>query len=127
MKKIILAILGFSLLIELILSFVCIFSPTSALEIFKIDATPQTIFLGYIIGWLCLFVSSIIVLAIYYLKNNEKTAFNLIYCLGLFWVLLGFGVYFSFNKFDNLILDTSKGLLLILFTYRYQQKLKNEN
>ncbi len=127
MKKTILAILGLSLLIELILSIVCIFWPTLALEIFKIDASLQTIFLGYIIGWLCLFVSSIIVLAIYYLKKNEKTAFNLIYCLGLFWFLLGFGVYFSFNKFDNLILDTSKGILLILFTYRYQQKLKNEN
>ena len=127
MKKTILAILGLSLLIELILSIVCIFLPTLALEIFKIDASIQTIFLGYIIGWLCLFVSSIIVLAIYYMKKNEKTAFNLIYCLGLFWFLLGFGVYFSFNKFDNLILDTSKGILLILFTYRYQQKLKNEN
>ena len=127
MKKIILALLVLSLFVEFILSILGILFTELALTIFGVDTNNQTLFLAVIIGWLCLFVSMIIGLCIYYLIKNRFVVFDLLYCLGIFWILLGLHVYFQFNRIDNLFLDSVKGFTLIILTYFYQKKLNNEN
>ena len=127
MKTLIIYLLGLSLFIEFILSILGIFYIDLALTIFKVETNNQTLFLASIIGWLCLFVSMMLFLAIYYLQINNSAAFPLIYCLGIFWILIGLGVYFQCQRTDNLFLDTIKGIVLVLLTYFYQQKIRNEN
>ena len=129
MKTTLIYFLGLSLFIEFILSVFGILFTELGLTIFGIETNNQTLFLGSVIGWLCLFVTMIIFLGMYYLIKNKSTVFGILYCLGIFWILIGLGIYFKFDRTDNLFLDSIKGLILLGLTYFYQQKttINNEN
>lgn len=129
MKTTLIYFLGLSLFIEFILSVFGILFTELGLTIFGIETNNQTLFLGSVIGWLCLFVTMIIFLGMYFLIKNKSTVFGILYCLGIFWILIGLGIYFKFDRTDNLFLDSIKGLILLGLTYFYQQKttINNEN
>ncbi len=116
MKKYIILTLIIAFVIELALSFLAFFMPSTAAELFQLTYTSENAFLFFIIAWFLLLVTAFIGYIIYLLRNN-KNAKGLIYILGFWWVALGIGVYFAFGKYDNLMLDTSKGLLLVLLNY----------
>ena len=129
MKTTLIYFLGLFLFIEFILSVFGILFTELGLTIFGIETNNQTLFLGSVIGWLCLFVTMIIFLGMYFLIKNKSTVFGILYCLGIFWILIGLGIYFKFDRTDNLFLDSIKGLILLGLTYFYQQKttINNEN
>lgn len=116
-KNLLFLVLILSLVIELALTFLCFFKPTTALQLFGLQYSDQTSFLGYIIAWFCLLVSVLIVYAMLLLKNNNAAHKAIIYILGFWWICLGLGVYISFKKTDNLLLDSLKGVILVMLNY----------
>lgn len=123
MKFTFLGLLSFSLLIELVLTLLCFFMPSKAMELFGMQYNVQTAFLSYIIAWFCLLVSVFILYCLYLLYTNNVQYKPIIYLLSFWWVGLGLGVYMVFGKIDNLLLDSLKGALLLLLNYKY--KIKN--
>lgn len=111
-RKLLIALLIISLLIELAIAFGAIITPRFALQQFKIGETPDTAFLAYTVGWLCLFVSLICALVLYRVWYGKGDYATLGYLLGFWWIALGIGIYIAFGKADNLLLNSLKGLLL---------------
>jgi hypothetical protein len=42
------------------------------------------------------------------------------YLLGLWWMGIGVGIYVAFGRPENLLLDSLKGLLIVVLTWRCQ-------
>lgn len=125
MKKNLLYItLIIAFVIEAALTVLCFFKPVMAMGLFGMTYNSETAFLGYIIAWFCLLVSVLIIYALLGLKNNNNGFKILIYILGCWWIGLGIGVYLIFNKTDNLLLDSLKGLILIVLNYLYAKEKK---
>ena len=125
MKKTLLYItLTIAFVIEAALTILCFFKPAKAMGLFGMTYTSETAFLAYIIAWFCLLVSVLIIFALLGLKNNNNGFKILIYILGFWWIGLGIGVYIIFNKSDNLLLDSLKGLVLIVLNYLYAKEKK---
>lgn len=116
-KKILLILLVLSFVIEAALTFLCFFDTGKALQLFGMTYSNDTAFLAYIIAWFCFFITALIVYLFVGVQKNETYTKGLIYLLALWWVGLGIGVYIVFGKTDNLLLDSVKGLLLIIFNY----------
>ena len=116
-KKLLLITLILALVIEVALTVLCFFKPAAAIKLFGMQYNDQTAFLGYIIAWFCLLVSVLIVYAIILLKNNDAAYKSVVYILGFWWIGLGIGVYITFKKPDNLLLDSLKGLILVTLNY----------
>lgn len=116
-RKLLFALLGLSLLIEVGLTMGLFFAPALTAKQFAVTLTPDTGFLAYIIAWLCVFVSMIIVLAIVELKKGNGNYAILCYIMGIFWIGIGIGIYASYGRPDNLLLDSAKGALLVALTY----------
>jgi hypothetical protein len=121
-KNILLGILLISFIIEAVLAVLCFFYPTKALELFGLVYTEQANFLGYIIAWFCLLVTILIGYCIVQLKNNSNGFGTLLYILCFWWIAIGVGVFIKFGTTDNLLLDSGKGLLLLLATVFYHKK-----
>jgi hypothetical protein len=124
MKKILLAILAIAFIVEAALTFLCFFMPTKALELFGMQYNESFAFLGYIIAWFLLLVTVFIGYTIFLLQSNNKGSKVLIYLLGFWWIFLGIGVYIKFGKIDNLLLDSSKGFLLVGLNYFFTKSEK---
>ena len=125
MKKNLLYItLILAFVIEAALTILCFFKPATAMGLFGMVYNSETSFLAYIIAWFCLLVSILIVCAFIGLKNNNNGYETLIYILGCWWIALGIGVYVSFKKTDNLLLDSAKGIILIVLNYLYAKDKK---
>ena len=123
MKKNILYItLIIAFVIEAALTILCLFKPVTAMGLFGIVYNNETSFLGYIIGWFCLLISILIAYAFVGLKNNNSGHKILIYILGCWWIGLGIGVYVSFKKTDNLLLDSFKGIILVVLNYLHSKE-----
>jgi hypothetical protein len=116
MKKYIVITLFIAFVIELALSFLAFFMPSIAAELFQMKYSSENAFLVFIIAWFLLLVTAIIGYVIYLLRKNKDTK-GLIYILSFWWIGLGVGVYLAFGKYDNLMLDTTKGLVLVLLNY----------
>ena len=116
-RKLLFALLVISLVIEFGLALGLFFAPDITAKQFKVILTPDTGFLAYIIAWLCVFVSMIIVLAISELKKGNSNYAALCYVMGFFWIGIGIGIYVSYGRPDNLFLDSVKGVLLVGLTY----------
>lgn len=117
-RNLLLALLALSLLIELALTGGAFFARAFTLQQFGVTLSPDTAFLGYIVAWLLLFVSLVCGLALYQLYQRNPDYATLCYLLGLWWIGIGIGIYVAFGKPDNLILDSLKGLLIVLLTSR---------
>ncbi len=113
-RKLLLLVLILALLIELAISFTGILAPHSALQLFKLADTPDTLFLGYTVGWLCLFVSLICALVLYRVWKRRADYAAPGYLLGFWWIGIGIGICLVFGKPGNLLLDSLKGLVLVI-------------
>ncbi|MFC7667803.1 hypothetical protein ACFQT0_10700 [Hymenobacter humi] len=87
---------------------------------FGVKYGPETRFLTYILGWLLLFVSVVAVVALGQVWQRRPSYATWCYVLGLWWIGIGIGIYFTFGKPGNLLLDSVKGLLIVILTWRCQ-------
>ena len=113
-----LALLLLALVVELALTFGAFFAPAFTLGKFGVPLNDDTAFLGYIVAWLLLFVSLAAGLALVWVRQRHPGYPALCYLLGVWWMGIGVGIYLAFGKPGNLLLDTLKGLLLVLATWQ---------
>lgn len=117
-RKLLLILLVVALLIELALTGGAFFARDITLKQFGVSLTPDTSFLGYVLAWLLLFVSLVCGLALQQVWQRKRGFQTLCYLLGFWWIGIGIGIYVAFGKPDNLVLDSFKGLLLLILTNR---------
>ncbi|GAB3873191.1 hypothetical protein GCM10028824_24510 [Hymenobacter segetis] len=119
-RKLLLTVLIIALLIELALTGGAFFAPAFTLKQFGVKYGPDTTFLAYIVAWLLLFVSLVAAVAVVQVWKRRPGFATWCYLLGVWWIGIGAGIYFAFGKPDNLLLDSVKGLLIIVLTWRCQ-------
>ncbi|MGY3088949.1 hypothetical protein ACVWYF_001989 [Hymenobacter sp. UYAg731] len=119
-RKLLLTVLIIALLIELALTGGAFFAPVFTLAQFGVKYGPATTFLAYIVAWLLLFVSLVAAVAVVQVWKRRPGFATWCYLLGVWWIGIGAGIYFAFGKPDNLLLDSVKGLLIIILTWRCQ-------
>ena len=122
-RNLLLALLALSLVVELALTGGAFFAPVFTLQQFGVTLTPDTAFLGYIVAWLLLFVSLVCALALYQLYQRNPDYATLCYLLGFWWIGIGIGIYVAYGKPDNLVLDSLKGLLIVVLTSRVRGRM----
>lgn len=121
-RTLLLIVLALALLIELALTGGAFFAPAFTLGKFGVQYGPNTAFLGYLTGWFLLFVSLVVGLAFGRVWQRRPGYAGLCYLLGLWWIGIGGGIYATFGKPDNLLLDSAKGLLIVVLTWRCQTR-----
>ena len=117
-RTLLLAVLTLALLIELALTGGAFFARELTLQQFGVTLTSDTSFLGYVLAWTLLFVSLVCGLALWQVWHRQPGYATLCYLLGFWWIGIGIGIYIAFGKPDNLLLDSLKGLLIIVLTNR---------
>ncbi|HEX8329420.1 MAG TPA: hypothetical protein VF629_17925 [Hymenobacter sp.] len=115
-----LVVLLISLLLELALTVGAFGYPVFTLAQFGVKYGPETQFLAYIVAWFLLFVSMVAGMAAVQVWKRRPGFATWCYLLGLWWIALGIGIYYTFGKPDNLLLDSVKGLLILVLTGRCQ-------
>lgn len=119
-RTLLLLVLTIALLLELALTGGAFFAPAFTLKQFDVVYGPATAFLAYLVGWFLLFVSLVAAVALVQVQRRRPGFATWCYLLGLWWIGIGIGIYFAFGKPDNLLLDSLKGLLIIVLTWRCQ-------
>ena len=119
-RTLLLVVLFIALLLELLLTGGAFFAPVFTLAKFGVKYSPDTTFLAYIVGWLLLFVSLVAAVALGQVWQRRPSYATWCYLLGLWWIGIGIGIYYSFGKPDNLLLDSVKGLFIVILTWRCQ-------
>lgn len=119
-RTLLLLVLTVALLLELALTGGAFFAPAATLKLFGVVYGPATTFLAYIVGWLLLFVSLVAAVALVQVQRRRPGFATWCYLLGVWWIGIGIGIYFAFGKPDNLLLDSVKGLLIVVLTWRCQ-------
>ena len=119
-RTLLLAVLSIALLLELALTGGAFFAPVFTLAKFGVKYSPDTTFLAYIVGWLLLFVSLVATVALEQVWQRRPSYATWCYLLGLWWIGIGIGIYYSYGKPDNLLLDSVKGLFIVILTWRCQ-------
>ena len=119
-RTLLLLVLISALLLELALTGGAFFAPAFTLKQFGVAYSPATTFLTYILGWLLLFVSVVAAVALVQVQRKRPGFATWCYLLGVWWMGIGIGIYFAFGKPDNLLLDSVKGLLIVVLTWRCQ-------
>jgi hypothetical protein len=119
-RTLLLVVLLIALFIEVALTGGAFFAPAFTLAQFGVKYGPETRFLTYILGWLLGFVSLAALVALVQVAQRQRGYAAWCYVLGVWWVGIGIGIYFAFGKPDNLLLDSVKGLLIVVLTWRCQ-------
>ena len=119
-RKLLLSILFIAFFIELALAMGAFFATEITMQKFGIPFNNDTSFPAYIIAWLLLFVSLVCALAIWLMVQNNPAYKMLCYLLGIWWIAIGIGIFVVFKKTDNLLLDSLKGLIIIILTLRWK-------
>jgi hypothetical protein len=119
-RTLLLLVLTIALLLELALTGGAFFAPAFTLKQFGVAYGPATTFLAYLVGWFLLFVSMVAAVALVQVQRRRPGFATWCYLLGVWWIGIGIGIYYVFGKPDNLLLDSLKGLLIILLTWRCQ-------
>lgn len=117
-RTLLLLVLAIAILVELALTVGAFFFPVFTLAQFGVAYGPETKFLAYLTGWFLLFVTLAAALAWVWVRQRHAGAAGLCYLLGGWWI--GIGIV-AFGKPDNLLLDTLKGLLIVVLTWRGQR------
>ena len=117
-RTLLLILLSLALLIELGLTGGAFFAREFTLHQFGVSLTSDTTFLGYIVAWSLFFVSLVCALALWQVWQRTPDYATLCYLLGFWWIGIGIGIYLAFGKPDNLLLDSLKGLLIVVLTNR---------
>ena len=119
-RKLLLVVLFIALLLELALTGGSFFAPAFTLAKFGVKYGPAFVFLSYVLAWLLGFVSLATAVAFAQVWQRRPGYATWCYLLGLWWMGIGVGIYLAFGKPDNLLLDTAKGLLIVVLTWRCQ-------
>ena len=119
-RKLLLVVLLIALLLELALTGGAFFAPVFTLAQFGVEYGPETTFLAYIVAWFLLFVSLVAAVALAQVWQRRPGFATWCYLLGVWWIGIGVGIYYAFGKPDNLLLDSVKGILIVILTWRCQ-------
>ena len=119
-RTLLLVVLFIALLLELALTGGAFFAPVFTLAQFGVKHGPETTFLAYIVAWLLLLVSLVAAVALAQVWQRRPGFATWCYLLGLWWISIGVGIYYAFGKPDNLLLDSVKGILIVILTWRCQ-------
>ncbi len=119
-RKLLLVVLFLALVLELALAGGAFFAPAFTLTHFGVKYGPDTTFLTYVMGWLLLFVSLAALMALGQVWQRRPSYAAWCYLLGLWWIAIGVGIYYTFGKPDNLLLDSMKGMLIVFLAWRCQ-------
>jgi hypothetical protein len=111
-------ILTVALVIELCLALGGFFVPGKVLEAFKVSETVETLFLADVIAWLLLAVSLACGLALKWVLANHAAGWTLSMLLGIWWVGIGVGLFARFGIYDNLLLDSVKGAVIVASAWK---------
>ncbi|WP_223650708.1 hypothetical protein [Hymenobacter psoromatis] len=120
-RILLLFVLAIAVLLELALTVGAFFFPIFTLAQFGVTYGPETKFLAYLTGWFLLFITLAAALAWAWVRQRHAGAAGLCYLLGGWWIGIGIGIFVVFGKSDNLLLDTLKGLLIVVLTWRGQR------
>ena len=119
-RTLLLIVLALAAVLETGLAGEAFFAPAFTLAKFGATYGPETKFLTYIVAWFLLLVTLLAVLAFGQVQRRRRGYAGPCYLLGLWWIGLGIGIYVAFGKPDNLLLDSAKGLLIVVLTWRCQ-------
>ena len=119
-RSLLLVVLFIALVLELALTGGSFFAPALTLSQFGVKYGPETTFLTYVMGWLLLLVSLVAAVAFGQVWQRRPGYATWCYLLGIWWIGIGIGIYYVFGKPDNLLLDSVKGLLIVILTWRCQ-------
>ena len=119
-RTLLLVVLLVALLLELALTGGAFFAPEFTLTQFGVKYRPETTFLAYIVAWFLLLVSLVAAVAIVQVWQRRPGFATWCYLRGMWWIGIGVGIYYTFGKPDNLLLDSVKGLLIVVLTWRCQ-------
>lgn len=119
-RTLLLVVLIIALVLELALTGGAFFAPAFTMAQFGVKYGPETAFLAYIVAWLLLFVSGAAAVAAGQVWQRRPSYATWCYLLGVWWIGIGVGIYYAFGKPDNLLLDSVKGLLIVVLTWRCQ-------
>jgi hypothetical protein len=117
-RTLLLVVLALAALSEFGLAGSVFFAPAFTFAQFGVKVGPETQFLAYITGWFLLLVALLAALAWAWALRRRPGYASLCYLLGLWWIGLGVGIYVTFGRPDNLVLDSLKGLLLVGLAWR---------
>ena len=119
-RTLLLVVLFIALLLELALTGGAFFAPVFTMAQFGVKYGPETTFLAYIVAWFLLFVSLVAAVALAQVWQRRPGFATWCYLLGVWWIGIGVGIYYAFGKPDNLLLDSVKGILIVILTWRCQ-------
>lgn len=116
-RTVLLLLLSVAFLIGLVLTVGGFVAPNVLLAKFGVGNTLDTQFMAYALAWLLLFVSLADGLALVWAWQRHPGYGPLCYLLGFWWIGIGLGLYLNYGRLDNLLLDSVKGLLMVLSTW----------
>ena len=119
-RTLLLVVLFIALLLELALTGGAFFAPVFTMAQFGVKYGPETTFLAYIVAWFLLFVSLVAAVALAQVWQRRPGFATWCYLLGVWWIGIGVGIFYAFGKPDNLLLDSVKGILIVILTWRCQ-------
>ena len=119
-RTLLLVVLLIALLLELALTGGAFFAPVFTMAQFGVKYGPETTFLAYIVAWFLLFVSLVAAVALAQVWQRRPGFATWCYLLGVWWIGIGVGIFYAFGKPDNLLLDSVKGILIVILTWRCQ-------
>lgn len=115
-RTLLLILLALAVALEAGLTGGAFFAPAFTLRQFGASYGPGTAFLTYIVAWLLLGITLVAGLALAWVWQRRRGYAGLCYVLGLWWLGIGVGIYATFGRPGNLVLDSLKGLLLVGLT-----------
>ncbi|GAA4357370.1 hypothetical protein GCM10023185_22030 [Hymenobacter saemangeumensis] len=119
-RPLLLLVLFLAALTELGLAAGVFFAPAYTLGKLGILYSAEALMLSDALAWLLLLAALVAGMAFLQLWNRWPRYAPLCYLLGLWWVAVGRGIYFRFGRPEHLLLDSAKGLLIVLLTWRCQ-------
>jgi hypothetical protein len=119
-RSLLLLTLFIAMLSELVLAGIAFFAPAFFLAKLGLKHSADTALLTYFVAWFLLFVGLTAGLAFVQLWNRWPRYAPICYLLGVWWIGIGAGIYLLFGRPEHLLLDSAKGLLLVVLTWRCQ-------
>ncbi len=116
MKKILIGILIISIFLEGYLTFLAFFKPAALLSGMELTYSDSLKLPVFLIAWFLLLITMLIGYLIHAAVNNLPEYKSLIYLLSFWWIGIGIAIYFYSGLTSNLVSDSLKGVLLIVFT-----------